>query len=104
ERPTPARPPPAILSRGRRVARVSWDDLRRTRGARPDNGPAGTRLAQPISHLSGRPKKGRSQAGGTMPVETFGPSEAKLWSTPIAALGLRIEGTQLEPILDAFRG
>jgi hypothetical protein len=39
-----------------------------------------------------------------MPVETFGPSEAKLWSTPIAALGLRIEGTQLEPILEEFRG
>jgi hypothetical protein len=39
-----------------------------------------------------------------MPVETFGPSEAKLWSTPIAALGLRIEGTQLEPILDEFQG
>ncbi len=32
------------------------------------------------------------------------PTEAKLGSTPIRGLGLRIEGTQLEPIIEEFKG
>jgi hypothetical protein len=30
-------------------------------------------------------------------------SESKLWSTPIRDLGLKIEGTPLEPVIDEFR-
>jgi hypothetical protein len=37
-----------------------------------------------------------------MPVEEFTHAEGKIWSTPIRALGLKIAGTQLEPILAEF--
>jgi hypothetical protein len=39
-----------------------------------------------------------------MPVEEFTHAERKIWSTPIRTLGLKIEGTRLEPIIREFEG
>jgi Putative zinc-binding metallo-peptidase len=37
-----------------------------------------------------------------MPVEQFTPAEGKIWATPIRDLGLKIDGTRLEPIVKEF--
>src|SRR5262245_56847830 len=45
-----------------------------------------------------------SLMAAALKMETPPFQESKLWSTPIRDLGLKIEGTPLEPVIDEFRG